>query len=72
MIKKMFILLFILLGFGAIALSISRSLLDYNEQGRYFDGEVVYNEEAIIVYGLFGILLLIPAVILMRWKNEKK
>ena len=37
----------------------NRISMDYNENGVYFDGSVTYNSQAIIVYGLITIILLI-------------
>ena len=70
MVKKVFIFLLIILAFGALSLAVTRFFMDYNEQGLYFDGEVVYKEDAVLVYGLLGILWLISAVIFMRWRKK--
>ena len=38
----------------------SRAKMDYNSEGNYFDNEtlVVYNEQAVIVYGLITFIFL--------------
>ena len=40
-------------------ISYNRYLLPYNEEGRYFDGQVVWHEHSVTIYGLLSMALLI-------------
>lgn len=53
----------------------NRLKMDYNEDGRYFDGLVVYKEQAVYIYGFLFFLSFIAATLLFslarRYKNNK-
>ncbi len=40
-------------------ISYNRYLLPYNEEGRYFDGQVVWHEHSVTIYGFLSMALLI-------------
>ena len=55
---------------GFAVLTIHRSMMDYNENGVYFDGVVTYDSDAVPAYGsITGILLVITVGLLL---NRKK
>lgn len=46
------------------ALAITKAGMPYNEQGRYFDGEVVHHADAVLVFGgLAGVLWLVAVAV---------
>jgi hypothetical protein len=55
------------------ALSFARSLVDYNENGKYFDGLVVYDVAELEVFVLVTLLLFASTVtVILVWKKSHK
>jgi hypothetical protein len=55
------------------ALSFTRSLVDYNENGKYFDGLVVYDVAELEVFIIVTLLLFSATTILVLvWKKSHK
>ena len=46
--------------------------MDYSENGVYFDGVVTYDKDAILVYGLITLTLLIITLGLQLLWNKRK
>lgn len=54
-------------------LSFTRSLVDYNENGKYFDGLVVYDVADLEVFVLVTLLLFASTVtVILFWKKSHK
>jgi hypothetical protein len=54
-------------------LSMSRSLMTYNENGKYFDGLVVYDTAALELYLLFAVLFFTATtIVILVWKKPNK
>lgn len=63
------ILAFITITTGILAAN--RATMDYNDQGRYFDGLVVYNIAELEVYFLLTVILLaLSLVSILFWKKS--
>lgn len=60
------------LGFGSLWLS--RRRLDYNSEGRYFDEQagVVYQDSAVLFYGLLFFVFLVLALLLLAMTLRKR
>ena len=74
LLVRMVALVILLLGSGLTALAFSRSRLDYNFEGRYFDVEdsVVYHQDAVLVYGLLGGISIVLAIMLLAVTYYRK
>lgn len=59
--------LFLLMSLWFLALSFDRNLLDYNEQGRYFDDEsgVVYSDSSVVAFAFLGATCMILSLALL-------
>ena len=57
MIRKIMLGILSIVAIGFLALTVSRMQLQYNEEGKYFDGEVTYDSDAIAGYGTITLAL---------------
>jgi len=72
MIRKTILFILSLGTIGLMILTIQRMTMDYNENGVYFDGEVTYDTDALLVYKVISILLLIITLgTALIWKANK-
>jgi hypothetical protein len=51
------------LAIGFAVLTVDRMLLDYNEQGVYFDGITTYDQDAVVSYTIISAIFLIVGII---------
>jgi hypothetical protein len=82
MIKRIFSGILVVLAFGLAGLAglagfiwAQRAQLTYNDQGRYFDGEVVYHEQALLFYAVMTLACAMLALLVFaagRWLGRKK
>ena len=47
-----------------LVLTIRRSMLDYNENGVYFDGAVTYDRDAVVTFGTITVALALVTIVL--------
>ena len=70
MTKRIVIFILSLLTIGFAVVTISRLTMDYNENGVYFDGNMTYDTDAIVGYGIItGTLLLLTVVLMIVWRK---
>jgi hypothetical protein len=65
-------IILLIAGAGMTWLSIKRSVLPYNEEGRYFDSinGVSYNEQAVIVYCCITAVFMATGLIAFWWSRK--
>ena len=66
MIQKFLMFILSLGTIGFVTLTIHRLTMDYNENGIYFDGEVTYSSDAILVFGLLASLFFILTIAISK------
>lgn len=70
MVRKVVIALLSLVSVAFLVLTCQRVMMEYNENGVYFDGEVTYDRDAVVAYGtLTGVLLLLTVATRYFWKG---
>lgn len=53
-------------------LTVQRLTMDYNENGVYFDGEITYDTDGLLVYGVTTCFLFIMTLTtIMVWKTKR-
>jgi hypothetical protein len=55
------------LAIGFAVLTVDRMLLDYNEQGVYFDGISTYDQDAVLAYTVISAIFFIVGIIAIFW-----
>lgn len=68
--RMFFIILFVFSSLGFVAsawLWWKRSNLPYNEEGRYFDGLVVYEEQGVSAYLVLAVIFFLTSLLASYW-----
>jgi hypothetical protein len=74
MIKPIVTITLIFLTTAFALLTIERVMMDYNENGVYFDGLATYNSDAVVAYGSVTCVLLVitAGIILISRKIHRR
>ena len=64
MISRVAVVTLLIMATVCASISYERSLLDYNENGVYFDGVTTYDTDAVVGFGFVAALLFIAATII--------
>jgi hypothetical protein len=72
-LKRILVVILSVVTIGFACLTISRMMIDYNENGVYFDANslVTYDDDAIPAYGIITIILLTVTIALILVGRKK-
>jgi hypothetical protein len=71
MIRKIVISILLLVTVGLSTLTFQLMTMDYNENGVYFDGEVTYDTDTLLVSTtITGFFIILTIGIITLWKNQ--